>query len=335
MMNPLISIVMPVKNAGEFLSSCICSIIDQFYENWELIAVDDHSSDDSLEVLKKYSLQDDRIYVYKNQGNGIIDGLKTAFQFVKGTFITRMDADDLMMKDKLWLMLQSLMSHGRGYIAVGGVCYFSKNQLGEGYINYAKWLNQLTVKGNNFKDIYKECVIPSPCWMVDIADFKNAGGFNSNVYPEDYDLAFRFYKSGLIVIPTTNVLHLWRDYTTRTSRTDENYADNSFIPLKCSYFLKLHYDKDRALMLLGAGKKGKSIAKNFVERNISFSWWCNNPNKIGKEIYGKKLLPFDTIDNYEKSQCIIAFTDKHSQHQLKDKFKNLSLVGLKDYFFFC
>ena len=58
---PLISIVMPVYNAGDFLHQTIKSILNQTHQNWELIAIDDHSKDNSLEILKNYAKKDKRI----------------------------------------------------------------------------------------------------------------------------------------------------------------------------------------------------------------------------------------------------------------------------------
>ena len=59
--NPLVSIIMAVKDTAPYLHDCIDSIINQSYQNWELIAVNDHSSDDTPQILKEYSEKDSRI----------------------------------------------------------------------------------------------------------------------------------------------------------------------------------------------------------------------------------------------------------------------------------
>ena len=55
----------------------------------------------------------------------------------------------------------------------------------------------MTKDAVNFRALYKECSIPSPCWMTHREDLKMVGGFDSDRYPEDYDLAFRFAKAKL------------------------------------------------------------------------------------------------------------------------------------------
>ena len=86
-MTKLISIIMPVKNAALFLDECIESIISQSYSNWELVAVNDNSTDDTLEILKHFSTLDSRITVVNNHKNGIIEALKTGYNISKGDLL--------------------------------------------------------------------------------------------------------------------------------------------------------------------------------------------------------------------------------------------------------
>lgn len=317
MYKPVVSILMPVKNTGVFLKECINSILNQTFKNWELIAVDDNSQDMSFDVLSNFSKKDSRVTVLHNSGTGIIDALRLAYQHSSARFITRMDSDDIMEPDKLELMLNQLKFKGEGHIAVGLVNYFSSGNLGEGYPNYATWLNKLTSNESNFLDIYKECSIPSPCWMVSRLDFDRCGGFSSDVYPEDYDLAFRFRKAGLKIAGVNKVIHHWRDYSTRTSRTHQNYSDNRFSELKVFHFLDQDYNSALPLVLWGAGNKGKKIASLLNYNKIQFQWVCNNTNKIGREIYGTYLQDLEGLNSHSKSQVIVAVSSPRDSDELE------------------
>ena len=239
MSHPLISIITPFKNTSSFLNECLDSIVQQTYQNWELLIVDDHSTDDSFSIVNAYAKKDERIKLLKNKGKGIIKALQLGFSKSSGTYITRMDSDDIMHVRKLELMIEDLIQHGKKHIATGLVKYFSEDGISEGYASYERWLNRLTEAGSNYSEIYKECVIPSPCWMMHREDFLNCEGFSPNRYPEDYDLAFRFYKNDIKCIPGKHLLHYWRDYSYRTSRTHEHYALNHYIDLKKNYFLSI------------------------------------------------------------------------------------------------
>ncbi len=333
--NTLISILMPVKNTELFLKECLNSIVNQTETNWELIVIDDYSTDNSFLILREYALKDKRIRVFKNSENGIIEALRLAYSKSKGNFITRMDSDDKMSLDKLEVLKSNLLKSGSGHIALGLVKYFSEKELGDGFKNYERWLNGLISTGTNFEGIYKECAIPSPCWMVFRKDFELSEAFNPNYYPEDYDLAFRFYKNELKPIACSKILHFWRDYATRTSRTDPYYADYTFLEIKLKYFLDLDFDKNKKLVIWGAGNKGKNIAKKLLEKNINFYWICDNPKKIGKHIYEQEMLPFTALKHIKNSQSIITVANSTAQEKIIYYFDKLNYRVNRDYFFFC
>lgn len=332
---PLVSIVMPVKNTEQYIEACLDSIISQNYKNWELIAVDDHSDDHCLAILNKCATIDHRIKVFKNKGQGIIPALQTAYRQSSGSYITRMDSDDLMPSQKIGMLTGLLNQFGKGHVSTGLVRYFSDEQLMDGYQKYQDWLNNLARTGKQFQEIYKECVIPSPCWMMNKCDFDAIGAFSSEHYPEDYDLCFRMRKHGIKPISSDEVLHLWRDYPSRTSRIDEHYSDNRFLDLKIHHYLDFEYDSERPLILWGAGKKAKKIAKLLDNQSIMFQWLCNNEQKIGHNIYGHTILSSDKLSTFSNPQIIIAVAGKLAQKEIKFRLSTLKFSPISNYYFFC
>ncbi len=332
---PKVSILLPVYNAAPYLGECLDSILHQTFEDWELIAVNDFSTDSSEEILNSYALQDRRIHIFSNKSKGIIPALRMAYSHAKGDLITRMDADDVMLTNKLHSLQQALLNYGEGYLSTGCVEYFSENTLGEGYLKYAAWLNRLTSTGDNWSDLYKECVIPSPCWMSYKSDLDKIGGFTSDLYPEDYDLVFRWYAGGLNVIPSSEIIHRWRDHGDRASRNDPNYLDNRFISLKVRYFIDLHLDQDRTLVLRGAGKKGKAIARELIQYDIPFIWATNNPEKIGKSIYAQQVISDERTYEKDIHQTIIAIANPAEQDAVVSALENQGHRKMLEYFCFC
>ena len=333
-MEPLISILIPAKNESAFLEKCLFSIRHQTYENWECIIIDDHSTDNTFEIIQRFSKNDKRFKSFLNGGNGIIEALRTAYRKSSGEYISRMDADDIMLGNRVEVLLTNLLENGKGYISVGKVQYFSENELGDGFKKYEHWLNSLTEKGENFKDIFKECVIPSPCWMIHRDDFDNVNAFQENRYPEDYDLAFRFYEVGYKVVPCDEVLHKWRDYSARTSRTDVNYSDDTFTEIKTHYFLKLHRKKNRQLVVIGAGNRGKKLAMHLVDLNESFHWLDHNPKKIGKHIYDILIHSFEQLKSFEDKQFLVTVSNEEVKQKLHKVFNQSGLKETEDFIFF-
>ena len=194
----------------------------------------------------------------------------------------------------------------------------------------------MSTKGANFEEIYKECVIPSPCWMMFREDLDRIGAFQSNTYPEDYDLAFRMYMHQLNVIPCTNeILHLWRDHSNRASRNDDNYKDNRFLKLKINYFVKIDHRSDKPLVIWGAGTKAKSIAKQLITANIHFHWITDNKNKIGHNIYGTVLSSSSLLSSLSNAQIILTIANPQEKKVIKHHISSLANIGLHQSLWFC
>ena len=95
--NPIISVVMPVYNGEKYLDESIQSILNQTYKDFELIIINDGSADNSLEIIEKYKQLDKRIVVISRENKGLIKSLNEAIEQSKGSYIARMDADDISL----------------------------------------------------------------------------------------------------------------------------------------------------------------------------------------------------------------------------------------------
>lgn len=331
----LISILLPFYNEENYIRQCLRSIQEQSYTNWELIAIDDQSTDGSPAIVKDMQEQDSRIRYLLNPEKGVIKALSNGFKESRGELITRMDADDYKTSDNL-MELAGLVS-AEGTIATGMVKYFSDEADGlqGGYARYEKWINNVIKDEACFSHVYKECTIPSPCWMVGRADLIKAGAFNSELYPEDYDLNLRFHKAGLKVRAVKKVIHYWRDHNRRVTRNDHRYRDNFFIDLKLPYFIDNEYDASSFIVLWGAGKKAKEVAKRLVDREIPFQWISNNERKLGLDIYGVRLIDQKDYVFAPNHKIIIAISSPPDQKTIQEILDKWNLSAGINYWWFC
>jgi glycosyltransferase involved in cell wall biosynthesis len=106
-----ISVVLPVFNAAQYLPSAIESILNQTYPNFELILIDDGSTDDSLSVIRRYQERDERVRVISRENRGLISSLNEGVDQAKGTFIARMDADDISLPERFKSQIEFMKSH--------------------------------------------------------------------------------------------------------------------------------------------------------------------------------------------------------------------------------
>lgn len=333
---PRISIIMAARNTAPYLDECLRSIQAQTFTDWELLAINDRSEDATKEILLKYAKEDPRIKVLDSKGERLIPALQTGYAASKGELINRMDSDDRMPPYKLQLMLDEWKKHGKGTLVAGGTEHFpDEGELGDGFKRYDGWLNKLARTNTHWQEIYTECVIPSHCWLMHREDLDKAGAFDPNVYPEDYDLCFRFYRTGLKVAGIDKVLHQWRDRSDRISRTWAEYQDNRYFELKLPYFLELDRDHSRPLVIWGAGQHGKALAKLLIAYGEPFRWVCDNPNKIGHNIYGVVLEDQASMPELVRPQMLIVLMAEEDRKYVRSLLDKWEKRPVEDYWSFC
>ncbi|MFY0601522.1 MAG: glycosyltransferase family 2 protein [Cyclobacteriaceae bacterium] len=287
----LVSIIMPAKDVSGFIDETLETIVKQTFEDWELIAVDDHSQDDTLPKLKQWSEIDSRIVVFENEGTGIISALQFGLSQVKGKFVTRMDADDLMHERKISLMHDTLAESVDKTIITGKVKYFSSEPISEGYLKYEAWLNEINERGNQWPNIYRECVIASPNWMMRTSELLEMGGFDDLQYPEDYHLTLKWYQNDFQIKCLPDITLLWREHPQRTSRNSEHYDQKHFFELKIRHFLEFEWNEE-LIIVWGKNVKQKLTTDILKANNVPF------------EII--ELAEYQKIEVFQESQLLVS-----------------------------
>ena len=303
----LISIIIPFKDASQWISKTIESIQLQS-GNWELICVNDHSTDGGeVEILK---FQDTRIRVVKNEGTGIISALQTGLKHVNGSYLTRMDADDIMPKGRLLTMAELLSKSPPKTIVTGKVNYFSTGELSVGFANYEIWINERTDNNDFYKHIFRECPVASPNWMGRTEEFKTFDFFSQLKYPEDYDLVFRWLLNQFTIQVVRETTLLWRDHPKRISKNSNAYNQENLFKLKLGWFNFLH-PKPKSIALLGAGTKGKIAAKILLKNSRVMNWYDLNYSNFNTPVYNQQINNYNLIS--EDLLLIAIYPEKREE----------------------
>jgi glycosyltransferase involved in cell wall biosynthesis len=328
---PLVSIITPVRNAASWLPECIRSVVEQNLTDWEWILVDDHSKDNSLDIIQRAADGDDRIKLLSPQGRGILPALEQALLVVQGKYVTRMDADDIMPPGRLRIMVRELQKSGPRSVVTGISKYFPAKDLSEGYYRYQNWLNENLNTKNPWAGIYRECVIASPNWLVTTQELKDAGGFDGLNYPEDYDLCFRWYKHGFTITPIMETTLLWREHPQRTSRISEDYNQTAFFKLKILRFLELDYDTGKKLCIWGSGKKAQITRSILRKREVGFISMTLEKLKTDKP--GQHLW-YRRIEDLKEVQILIAvYPEPAKRKKMESYLQSLGHVEGQHYWY--
>ncbi|MBR5181506.1 MAG: glycosyltransferase family 2 protein [Clostridiales bacterium] len=100
-MSPTVSIIMPAKNSGAYLTRCIDSVLSQKYTDWELLIIDDGSTDDTRDIAYSFSQSDKRIRVFDSKGTGVSSARNSGIELSSGEYISFIDSDDRVDPDYL------------------------------------------------------------------------------------------------------------------------------------------------------------------------------------------------------------------------------------------
>ncbi len=182
----LVSIGIPFYNSEKFLEFAITSVINQSYSNWELLLLDDGSTDNSLMIAKSYGKIDQRIKIINDGKNkGLPTRLNELSQLSKGEFYVRMDADDIMHPERVLQQINFLKNHSE------------VDLVGSGLISIDNDNNILGIRGNNQKKEYTISDMIAGQWSVHPTIAGKTSWFKENNYDtslkraQDFDLWIR------------------------------------------------------------------------------------------------------------------------------------------------
>ena len=287
--SPHISVVMPVFNAADTLGEALESVLAQTFTDWELVTVDDGSTDASLEMLRACAARDPRIRVLAEGHAGIVAALRTGCSRARGPLLARMDADDVALPGRLGEQA-ALFAAMPGLALCGARVATLGCPSGSGRKRYEAWINALIDHDAIVRELFVECPLPHPTFMMPRAIYEAVGGYRETGWPEDYDLAMRVWMAGGRFAKPEPVLLHWREHPGRLSMNDPRYSPEAFRALKRHYlfqtFLK---DAERGFYQWGAGEVGKKWLREWTLAPAAVV--DINPRKIGRAIHGVPVIP--------------------------------------------
>jgi glycosyltransferase involved in cell wall biosynthesis len=289
---PAISLLMPARDAAETLEESLRSLAGQSEEAWELIVVDDGSRDATPAILAEWAARDARIRVLRHaEGQGIVAALGTGLAAARAPIVARMDADDIALPERLARQRAVLLADPRLGVVGCGVRYFPEEAVGGGARRYEAWLNALVTPEEHARDIFVECPLAHPTFMMRRQALDAVGGYRARGWPEDYDLLLRFWRHGFGIAKVPEVLLLWRESLSRASRVHPEYAPEAFRRCKVFYLRESHLAGGRPAFVWGSGRVGKLFARELLAAGTRLSGFVElDPRKIGQRIYGAPVL---------------------------------------------
>lgn len=336
-MRPL-SVLFPCRDAGAHLPEAMESIRAQTFADFEVVAVDDGSTDETFGQLFTWAQQDGRVRVLQGHGRGLIPALATGLAAARGELVARMDADDIAEPTRLERQVE-LLREDPALAACGtGVRYFPEDQVRDGARRYQDWINALSTPDDIARDIFVECPIPHPTLVARRHVLLAVGGYREMGWPEDYDLILRLWAAGYRMAKVPQVLYHWREAEGRTSRVDPRYHADRFRDVKIHFLQRTLLAGGRDVVVWGAGPLGKVMARGLADAGTAIAAFVDlDPRKIGQEIHGAPVIEPDRIGEFagphSRTQALVlgAVGQEGVREEIRAACRDAGLIEGQDF----
>ncbi len=265
---PAISVVLPYFNAEKTLASAIESVLKQTFEGFELILINNNSTDGSAKIAEHFARKDLRVRLIEEKQQGVTYASNLGFELAIASLIARMDADDEMLPERLEKQVDFLNSKPI-FGLVGGQVIYEGEASNQGFQHYVDWSNSLTKAEDIFTNRFVELPIVNPTIMFRKELLEKHGGYTEGDFPEDYELILRWMIGGVIMGKIDAPVLKWHDHPKRLTRTDPRYSEAAFYRMKTRYLAKyLSATHKSSIWIWGAGKLSRRRSSILEEHGI-------------------------------------------------------------------
>ena len=302
-----LSVLLPARNAGRTIDLAVRSLLAQTFEDFELVAIDDGSGDDTGARLRVHARGDARMRVLTGAGTGLIHALELGLPWCRGELFARMDADDESLPTRFSKSVAALDADA-SLAGVGtGVEIFREDQPpSPNLVGYGRWLSSLVTPELLRNESLVESPLCNPSTMLRRSALDEVAPWREGDFPEDWDLFLRMLERGHRLVCLPEVLHRWRDSDTRLTRTDQRYRREAHLAIK-SDFISRRLGLERGLVLWGAGEVGLKVSRllrakgHRVERFVEL-----HPRKIGTKMEGVPVVAPEQLGGPTEGTHVLA-----------------------------
>jgi glycosyltransferase involved in cell wall biosynthesis len=219
-MNEEVSVIMPAYNAEKFIAESIASVIAQSYPNWELLIVDDGSTDATKHLIESFCLKDERIKYYYQQNGKQGKARNLALSYAKGTYIAFLDADDVWLPQKLEVQLEEIKEKNADLVFSDCIMFTDSISASKKIMHSGKGYYSGETAFKDFLEINR---IPILTVLIKAEVLKNANGFIETLSiqnAEDYHLWLRLLLNGNRFYGSEQVLAGYREHAASSTIAD-------------------------------------------------------------------------------------------------------------------
>jgi prepilin-type processing-associated H-X9-DG protein len=333
---PQVSILLPCYNAAPTLIEALDSLAMQTLTDYELVAVDDGSTDATWQILESRAAGDPRLRLLRLPHGGIVTALNAGLEVCTAAYVARMDADDRAHPERLARQVAFLDGHAEIGVVSCRVAGFPASQVRQGFAIYIEWLNSLLSDADICREIFVESPLPHPSVAFRRQPVLDAGGYQDRGWAEDYDLWLRLYLSGSHFAKLPEVLLEWREHPSRLTRLDSRYSLENFLRAKAHYLARGPLHEREAVIVWGAGMAGRRLGKHLIRQGVPLVAFVDiDPRKIGRTRRGLPVIPPEDLpawwQRYTRPALLAAVGARGARALIRQRLQALGLREGQDW----
>jgi glycosyltransferase involved in cell wall biosynthesis len=333
---PIVSVLMPCYNAAGTLVEALESLARQTIEDYEVIAVDDGSSDGTTRILQEWAAADNRIRPILKPHGGIVLALNAGLNACRAQYIARLDADDLAHPQRLALQLAFMDEHPETAVVGCLVRGYPPEGVRQGILIYLEWQNSLLSDDDIRREMFVESPIAHPSALIRQEWLRKVGGYQEHGWPEDYDLWLRLYLAGARFAKVPEYLLDWREHPLRLTRQDSRYSLENFLRVKAHYLARGPLLGRDAVLLWGAGMVGRRLSKHLLRQGAPLVAFIDvDPAKIGRTRRGVPILAPQDLpfwwSRYNDPVVLAAVGAHGARRLIRTQLTDFGLVEARDW----
>ena len=312
---PLISVVLPVYNVALYAQEAIVSILEQSIQDFEIIVIDDCSTDNTIEIIE--SIKDSRIRIIKKTINkGLVDSLNIGFDAAQGKYIARMDGDDISHKERFEKQLKVLTNTD---IKACG-CWLQEFYKGDKIIKHSENHEEIVAK------LLLGCSMSLGSVMLDRSLVKNFRFNESKKHVEDYDFWAKIAWEGKFY-NIQEVLYFYRVHETQVSTLFTKMQKAEDVNIKIFLFKKLRFNEEKfkETLLLKFFSQNESIT---VDEFGLFMNWLREIKSINKKLKIYNHHEFKKVITEIKNQLLFKIYFQRSNLGITKKWRFKALLKM-------
>jgi glycosyltransferase involved in cell wall biosynthesis len=298
---------------------------------WECVIVDDGSRDGTLACARAFAARDARVRVIAAPHRGLVAALNLGLAHCRGPIVARMDADDLMHRDRLAAELAALDADPT-LAAVGcHVRVFPRAGMSDGLRDYERWLAAIDSAERVRAEAYVECPLVHPTLAVRTPALR-ALGYRDVPWPEDYDLVLRLLGAAHRVGVVPRRLLAWRDGERRLWRTDPRYALPRFTACKAEFLARGLLAAADTYVLCGYGATGRALRRALLAHGKRPSHVVEvHPGRLGKTIHGAPVISIDELGRAPRRPVVASVAGAGPRCEIRAALAALGLRETEDF----